>query len=149
MQALLMINEVLPMPAELDWDGDGAAGESDEWIELTNEGNRRIDLTGWSLASGDYVYALPPGTLLDPGAFLVLFKNQTGIGLDNAGGQVQLLGPKGKVRDSIIYPTLQPDGSYSRDETGTWHSDWPPSPGRPNQPAGPELILLMREPANR
>jgi hypothetical protein len=45
-----------------------------------------------------------------------------------------------EVVDSVVYVALGPDASYSRDEYGVWHSDWPPSPGRANSPSGPVLV---------
>jgi hypothetical protein len=32
----------------------------------------------------------------------------------------------------VAFSGLGPDASYSRDEAGTWHADWTPSPGAPN-----------------
>jgi hypothetical protein len=141
------LNEILPTPgAVLDWDGDGTADNKDEWIELFNAGSDRVNLQGWSLASGEQLYVLPQGTGLNAGAFLVLYLNQTGIVLDDAGGQIRLLGSKGAMRDSVNYPALGPDASYSRDEQGIWHSDWPPSPGRVNMPAGPAELMSSGQP---
>ncbi len=144
--AQVVINEILSVPSEVDWDGDGTADESDEWVELFNAGNGKLDLGGWSLASGEQVYTLPRGIVLESNAFLVLYQQQTSIVLDDAGGELRLLGPKGKVRDSVGYGQLAPDASYSWDSAGAWYSDWPPSPGRPNLPVGPELIPLSSEP---
>jgi hypothetical protein len=42
------------------------------------------------------------------------------------------------VVDRAVFDTLPGDASYSRDEAGSWHADWPPSPGAPNLPAGPD-----------
>jgi hypothetical protein len=47
---------------------------------------------------------------------------------------VWLLAPGGTVVDAITFGPLAPNASYSRGEDGTWHTDWPPSPGRPNLP---------------
>ena len=145
----VLINEILPTPAEVDWDGDGTADESDEWIELTNAGDETIQMGGWSIVSDGQAYILPKGTVLEPGGFLVLFRAQTGIKLADAGGQIQLLGPQGRVRDGIAYPQLETDGSYSRDAEGMWHVGWPPSPGQPNLPTGLAPIRSMPETAIR
>lgn len=137
---VVLINEVLPVPAALDWDGDGTASEGDEWIELINGGTGAVDLGGWFLDDGEAgsdLYRIPGGTILQPGAFRVFFRRETGLMLDDAGDQVRLLGPEGAVVDVVVFGALSLDASYSRDAGGTWHADWPPSPGAPNLPPAP------------
>ncbi len=48
--------------------------EDDEFLELFNNGTELIDLSGWSL-SGGVEFTVPGGTVLEPGAFLVVAKN--------------------------------------------------------------------------
>jgi hypothetical protein len=127
------INELLPEPTAVDWNGDGVVDSSDEWIELHNPGSVAVDIGGWSLA-GDSASAIictiPSGMVLEPGAFVVVYRAQTGIEL--GAGQVRLSRPDGEVEDEVTFSGLGPDASYSRDEVGTWHVDWTPSPGAPN-----------------
>ena len=118
-----------------DWDGDGTANEQDEWIELYNIGQAPAVLGGWILDNGEEggaSYTIPAGVVLDPGEYAVFYQSVTGIELDDQGGTVRLRGPGGRVRDSVDYPNLGPDTSYSRDRSGIWHRDWPPSPGTRN-----------------
>jgi hypothetical protein len=145
----VLINEMLPAPSAVDWDGDGMANAIDEWIELVNIGNGKVKLSGWSIVSGGQVYVLPEDFELESGGFVVLFRARTGIELDDSGGQIQLLDSKDRLQDSVSYPALQIDASYSRDKFGEWHSDWPPSPGRPNWPVGPDLQKMPHEPTVR
>jgi hypothetical protein len=145
----VLINEVLPAPSAVDWDGGGTANAIDEWIELVNISDDKVKLSGWSIVSGEQVYVLPRGFELGPGGLLVLFRIDTGIEFDDSGGHIQLLDPKDKIQDSVSYPALEADASYSRDKLGVWHSDWPPSPGRPNWPSGPDLQVLPHEPTIR
>jgi hypothetical protein len=129
------LNEVLPAPAQ-----DGIIEEVDEWIELYNAGPNAVDLGGWLLGDaqgGSELYMIPAGTLLQSGAFMLFDGRTTGIVLDDTGDAVRLLDPDGVVVDEVAFGQLAPNASYSRDEFGMWHADWPPSPGAPNQPPVP------------
>jgi len=82
------------------------------------------------------VYRIPRGTVLRAGATLVLYQRQTRLILGDAGATVRLVDRGNKMVDSVRYGALGPDASYSRDSKNVWHSDWLPSPGRPNVPPG-------------
>jgi len=126
------LNEILSVPAQED-----ASGEPDEWIELYNAGSTAVDLGGWFLDDGEggsAPYPIPGGTVLQPGAFALFYGRQTGVVLDDEGDAVRLLGPDGAAVDDVAFGGLAPNASYSRDEGGAWHADWPPSPGAPNLP---------------
>ena len=134
---VVAINEVLPVPKTVDWDGNGKANAADEWIELLNTTRRSVDISGYRLEtgrSGALIYRIPRGTVLRAGAILVLYQRQTRLTLEDAGGVVRLVDRSGKAVDLIRYGALSPDTSYSRDLKNVWHSDWPPSPGRMNLP---------------
>jgi hypothetical protein len=134
------INEFLPAPQDVDWDGDGAAGSSDEWIELKSVAAAAVDLGGWRLgdAAGGPGYTIPPGQWIDPGGFLVFYHRQTSLTLNNDGDTVRLLYPDGSLAEAIAYTNARYDQSSSRTETGAWTWDYSPSPGGPNLPA-PQL----------
>ena len=135
--ATVLINELLPVPGAEDWDGDGTAGDTDEWIELTNAGTTAVDLGGWLLddAEGDSgPYTILSGTVLLPSAHVVFYRSETGIALDDSGDEVRLMVPGGEVADAIQYGKLGAADSYSRGVAGIWHDNWPPSPGTDNLP---------------
>jgi hypothetical protein len=137
-RASLRLNEVLPAPAGIDWNGDGAANTNDEWIEVFNRGSAAIDLGGWLLddiaAGGSAPYVIPAGTLLQPGGFLVFFRDRTGVTLNNDGDTVRLLGADAAEVDTLTYVKTRSDSSYSRstDGDGPWTDTYPPSPGQAN-----------------
>jgi hypothetical protein len=131
------LSEVLPAPRAVDWDRNGVANVRDEWIELYNGNGKTVNIGGWSLDLGrgrGRAYRIPRGTVLRPGAYLVLYRLQTGLTLDDAAGQVRLLDAAGRLVDSVSYGALLPDRSASRDALGVWHADGRPSPGGPNLP---------------
>ncbi len=140
------LNEILPAPGAVDWDGSGTANPQDEWIELTNTGAITVEIGGWSIdsASTGVAYEFPAGTALGPGEFLVLYRQMTHIALNDTGDGVRLLGPAGQVLELVIFGALGVDRSLSRDEYGVWHDDWSPSPGAPNVPPGGIASVPLR-----
>ena len=85
-------------------------------------------------AGGSSPYVIPAGTLLQPGGFLVLFRDRTGVTLNNDGDTVRLLGPDAAEVDTFTYAKAKNDRSFSRstDGDGAWTDTYPPSPGRAN-----------------
>jgi hypothetical protein len=130
------LNEIFPVRVTID-----SANKNEkrgEWIELHNAGRRAFDLSGWWLDDGDGEtppYRIPRKTVIPPRGFLVLYADVTGLVLDDSGDTVRLMRPNGQVVDKVGFGPLPPNASYSRDEQGFWHADWPPSPGAPNSPA--------------
>ncbi len=72
------LNEYMPDPAS-DWNGDGAADQDDEYVELYNANDVAVDLSGWRLddvddgarqrrflfdPAGSPVYVLPAGATI-------------------------------------------------------------------------------------
>ncbi len=67
--------------------------------------------------------------------FLVFFKRQTGLALNDDGDWVRLISPDGITVDAVHYDNRPPyDCSYSRttDGLGHWTADCPVSIGGPN-----------------
>lgn len=147
----LSLNEYLPDPAS-DWDGDGAASQEDEYIELFNANDEAIDLGGWRLDDvddggalfglsslfGSAPYIIPPGTVIPAHGFLAFFRSQTNLALNNDGDWVRLLRPDGLVVEQVQYATSHDDEAYSKivDGGSEWTPSYPPSPGGSNTPGG-------------
>ena len=131
-----MLNEFLPAPRDVDWDGDGSASSNDEWIELHNPGPSGLQLRGWLLDDeadgGSDPYALPEGLVLPAGGHLLVFRRESGVTLNNDGDAVRLLAPGGQVADETRFSQCAADRSISRDGDGDgpWSDALPPSPGR-------------------
>lgn len=133
------LSEFLPAPgSDVDWDGDGHADHLDEWIELYNNLDRDLDLTGWMLddaaGSGSYPYILPEGTVLRAGEYRPFYRRTTKVTLNNAGDAVHLLAPNGVVVEAARYTTAAYDVAYSRRRpcSGPWLTNWNPTPGERN-----------------
>jgi len=151
----VFLNEFLPAPRYVDWDGDGQANFNDEWIELFNAGARTVDLGGWQMddleGGGTAAYSIPAGTTIGAGGFLVFFKKETGIALNNEGDWVRLVRSDAVVADQMRYERSPGyDRSYSRttDGAGEWTADYPVTIGAPNRPGTPRhsrfLPLVMK-----
>ena len=133
----MILSEILPAPQSVDWNGDGINDARDEWIEVVNLDEGAIDISGWVLdTNGPENYVIPIGTILQPRQYAVFYGGQTGLTLGDDAGQVRLKDAQGRMIDRVQYDAVSPDGSYSRDEAGGWHADWPPSPGAPNGQLG-------------
>jgi hypothetical protein len=131
------INELFTLPQPAASRGTRTPTPQGQWIELYNASGKPVDVGGWKLVTGkvdERGYQIPTRTVLRGGAYLVLQQRQTRLVLDAAGGELRLLDRNGKVVDSVRYPALRPEASYSRGPDDTWHSDWPPSPGGSNLP---------------
>jgi hypothetical protein len=107
-----------------------------EWVELYNESESTVDLSGWKLddveGSGT-PYTLPAGTTLAAGAFLAI--DIPSAMLNNDGDSVRLLRPDGSLADSTSYSGSVADQSRSRSDAGEWYLSSATTPGLSN--AGP------------
>ncbi len=134
----VVLNEFLPAPRDVDWDGDGTPSASDEWIELYSLADVDIDLRGWQLDDvadgGSAPYVIPEGTVLRSRGYLLFFRRDTRIALNNDRDAVRLLRPDGSTADETTYSRTAPDASYARqpDGLGPWTDSLSPSPGGPN-----------------
>ncbi len=133
----VLFNEILPAPDAVDWDGDGTADYRDEWIELYNAGSDTVGLGGWAIgdASGA-TYLIPLNTVLSPGGYLVLFRRETGLALNNDADTVTLRRPDGTVADRHQYgdgPRYDVALCRLPDGEGGWHDACDPTPGGPNR----------------
>jgi regulation of enolase protein 1 (concanavalin A-like superfamily) len=66
----IAINEIMYKPI--------SGNDDDQYVELFNKGTNTVDLTGWQFVAG-INFAIPAGTTLPPGGFLVVARNQTNL----------------------------------------------------------------------
>ena len=97
--------------------GSPLAEDPEEWVELFNNSNSDVDLSGWELNDGiEFTFA--PGTVLAAGDYLVVARDQTTLSakypgidiagefdgkLSNSGERLQLLDPTGNLADEVRY----------------------------------------------
>ncbi len=109
-------------------------GEFEDWLELYNPDPDPIELGGYFLTDNPLnlqKWAIPAGTVLEPGAFLVIFASgkdravageplHTSFALSNAGEYLALLGPDGTTIIQEFPPTFPVqfnDASYGFEQT--------------------------------
>ncbi|MBI2136169.1 tandem-95 repeat protein [Candidatus Woesearchaeota archaeon] len=144
--ANVFINEIMPSPANVDWDLSGTASSSDEWIELYNNGSQAINLSGWilndTLGTSTTNFVIPNNyPLLQPNNFNVFYKAKIGstfatqITLDTNGDTVKLYNNTGNLIDTITYSSNPGnDIAFGRErENSTILKNLTyPTPDRPN-----------------
>lgn len=136
--ALVLINEILPAPKRIDWNGDGTRDAGDAWVELYNPTDEDVDLSFWTLdadRSEQIAYRIPYETVIESNGYLMLFTSETGLDLSK--GLLRL------VKDTVVYDEVElqrqkPDSSMSRTQDGTWEARSMPTPGAEN------LVMLLR-----
>jgi hypothetical protein len=64
----IVINEIMYQPRPILSPG---GTNTAKWIELFNRGSKTVDLSGWSFSKG-IQFAFRPGTILNPGEYLVV-----------------------------------------------------------------------------
>lgn len=143
--ANLVINEIHADPdaSEGDANSDGVISSShDEFLELVNAGTENLDLSGFTVSDKTAVrYTFPVGTMLAPGAALVIFGGGapsgefgasqvhiSSLSLNNSGDMVTIASPPGVAIASVSYGSAGGDNqSLARepDLTGdfTKHSE--------------------------
>ena len=124
----------------LRWNEYSVASASDYWIEIVNDGEAPVQLSGHRVATGPEGGFVFGAGLLAPGAHLVLSRADLGFDL-RPDGKVFLYAPGGAsvldaVKLSVGNRGRRPDGS------GEWLAPDVPTPGAPNSFAIEDAIVL-------
>ncbi len=125
----IVINELLPNPA-----GD----DETEWIELKNIGEESVDLAGWKIKDlkNEYVFRAEDfeSTVVPAGGFLLVYRQTSGLILNNSGGEeVQLFNSEGELISQTSYSQTAKEGvSWARDQQSSYSWTAEPTPGAEN-----------------
>lgn len=141
LRAQICINEVCSKNANVIKD---EFNKDPDWIELFNNTSSTVNLSGYKLTDhstvpGKFIF---PDTILNPGAFILVFASGTTSGPSyfhaafklSVGEKVSLISPAGTVVDSILINELYADHSLGRYPDGTSGTFVfkDPTPGDPN-----------------
>lgn len=122
----VVVSEVLPDPKGPD--------TTEEFIELVNTGDASIDLTNWKLADASKTsYTIPKGTIA-PGGWFVVKRGDSGIALNNTGGEsVTLTASDGVVTSTVSWQGSAPEAQSYSLVGGAWVWTGKLTPGRVNE----------------
>jgi hypothetical protein len=140
----------------------GPNGNSPDWIELFNAGNKTIDLTGMYLTddlTDPTCWQFPEGTTIGPSEYLLVWADRDGgeiyasFGLNANGEEIGLFDSDGETLiDSVQFVKQIQDVSYGRipDGGSSWNYLLSATPGFSNQDPSVEaqssvwsLVLLI------
>lgn len=129
----VVINELVADNESLQADETGAYSD---WIELYNNGNATVDLSGWYLTDEDTKldrWAFPQGTVIAAGGTLVVWADDetdtlgglhASFKLSASGENVYLVNGNLEIADHVEYVDAPEDQSYSRQPNGTGDFAW-------------------------
>lgn len=89
----------------------------DEWIEISNDTKKKVNLKGWSIATGWkklYNHPIREDFILKPGKVKRLTRDICAFTLANKQTKIELRYPNGKIADKLKYD--YGDGSIGEDE---------------------------------
>lgn len=105
----IILSEIMPNPEGTDTDF--------EWIEIYNTGTQNVDLGNWMLddaEEGSDPYTFPAGTLIEAQDFLVIYRSESDISLNNDTDEVRLFDYENNLKDSVSYGSAPEGQSYAR-----------------------------------
>ncbi|MFC0875058.1 CotH kinase family protein [Saccharicrinis sp. FJH2] len=137
----VIINEFLASNTGIITDPD--YNESSDWVELYNQGNTVVDLSGYYLTdnlSNKDKWQIPSGTSIAPNSFLIIWTDgynsglHTSFKLSASGEEIGLFTPDSIPVDSLIYGLQEVNISMGRtsDGAGSWGYFTSPTPGATN-----------------
>lgn len=127
----VVINEVMPSHSI----HSDQVGETGDWIELYNNSNNAIDLSGYYLSDNSNKlkkWKFPNGTAIGSQEYLIVWADedtlQTGLHanfkLSSDGEEVLLITPDIYIADQVIYNEQNGEMAFARFENGTGSFTW-------------------------
>jgi len=114
-----IINEIMPDP-----------NQGDSWLELYNQQDYAVDLSGWILTSNDKNFVLPNFVIMAKNSFLILPKSLTGLDFSQS-KTITLKYPNGSIVDQVNFDEIIKGVAAARNDSGFfWTGE--PTPGSNN-----------------
>ncbi len=123
----IVINEL--MASNTEWIAD-EAGEFEDWIEIYNNSETGIDLSGYHLSDNALnvlKWSFPDGTILGPQEYKIIWADNdfdqgqfhANFKLSSGGEELVLSDDQGNIIDFVEFDELEPNLSYARVPNGT------------------------------
>jgi competence ComEA-like helix-hairpin-helix protein len=122
----VVINEIMPNPERAD--------EQNEWIEIFNQNNFEVDLSGWKIKDKEgktVSFVFPKNTKITAGKYLIFKRPDIKITLNNDKDGIEIINPNEEVVDSVGYEKAPKNQSYNKTESG-WQWSGNLTPGSAN-----------------
>jgi competence protein ComEA len=135
--AEIIINEFLPNTAGTD--------AEEEWIELKNAGNAKINLLNWKLddsEGGSKPYGFKNDLWLDVNKFFVIERVESGLALNNNADAIRLFNDLDEMIDEVEYEATVKGASYARGQNNKWFWTNILTPGEENAISVNELGIM-------
>ena len=126
----IVINEVMyHFPPNSSTPALPVTANPEEWIELYNKGAAQVSLAGWTLDDA-VSFIFPPGTTIDPGAYLVVAKDAAALAAKWPEQNTRIIGNfSGSLSNSGERIALKDASGNPADETRYDHGGaWPETP---------------------
>jgi hypothetical protein len=131
-ETCVVINELMALNSLTQPDQNG---EYDDWIELANKCDLRLDLSGYYLSDSKSrldKWRFPDGTSIPAGAYLIIWADgdtlqnglHTGFKLSAEGENLYFSTPDLLIIDKVEYPAQAVEMSYSRNPDKTGNFTW-------------------------
>lgn len=104
----IIFTELLPSP-------EGPDSEN-EWIEIFNKNNFEVDLSNWQIIDingATKIFTFSKGQIISANEYLLLYRGDTKITLNNNQDGLQLLNPLKEIVDSVNYENAENKKSLS------------------------------------
>jgi hypothetical protein len=123
----VVINEIMALNNSTATD---EAGQYEDWIELYNNGNETINLSGYYLSdkTTDYTkWEIPAETTIEPDEYLIVWADEdatdgilhSNFKLSGTGETLTLLTPNFEIADQVVFGELEIDMGFARVPNGT------------------------------
>ena len=124
----IFISEILPNPKGKDEEG--------EFIEIFNNSLEEIDLSGWFLDDKEgqsKPYKIPAKTKILPNQYLVFWRKETKIALNNSSDIVRIFDYQNNLIDEVLFENSKEGFSFAKNEDGEFEWTEILTPGTKNE----------------
>lgn len=105
----------------------------EEWIEIYNQNDFEVDLSSWKISDTvgkTTTFIFPEGTKISARGYLLLYRPDTKITLNNDGDTLNLIQPDGNIIDKVSYEKAPIGQSYNKIENSlVWSDNLTPGAG--------------------